>query len=252
MRRVGIIDWWRGWMILGVTLYHALYDWTIYFGHPLPWFTNLIVFRGAPWILAGSFMLMSGISCHYTKSNWRRGTLTLGIGLGLTVVTMWFSPANPIRFGIMHLLGCCMLLFPLLWPLLRRLHYIPGLLLCFFLFLFTFNIYYRGTLGFPGLWEYVLPRSFYENNWAFIFGMPYPGFASADYYPLVPWVFLFFTGAYIGVWFKQDLAPGWMYKPRGGVITWIGRRTMPIYLLHQPLLLPILAGLSQLITKGSV
>lgn len=239
-RRVGLIDQWRGIMIIGVVIYHILFDITVVFGKSLPWFTNIYVFRGAPWLLAGSFMLISGISCNYSKSNLRRGIQTLAVAMAITAITVFFLPGMGIKFGILHLLGSCMLLYWALWGIMGRIKPIAGIALCLLLFILTFNIYYRNSIGIIGLWELPIPQEVVNLPGGFIIGLTPPGFESADYYPLIPWMFLFFTGAYWGMIIKAGRAPSWFYGSSKGILTWIGKRTMPIYLAHQPIALCIL------------
>lgn len=238
-KRVGILDLWRGIMITGVVLYHALYDITMVYGKRMAWFTDTPVFRTAPWILAGSFILIAGISSHYSKNNWRRGLQTLGVALAITVVTM-FIPGLAIKFGVLHLIGVCVLLYALVWRGLGKVHPGFGFVLFAGLFLLTFHIYYRGAVGIPGVWEVSPPQSLYESSWGFLFGMPPRDFTSADYYPLLPWGLLFFAGAFLGEYIKRGRAPGWVYASHKGILARVGKKTMPLYLIHQPVLLPLL------------
>ena len=58
-----------------------------------------------------------------------------------------------------------------------------------------------------------------------------------DYFPILPWIFLFIAGYFLNRILK---ARGWDEKffARGNVpvLNWLGRHTLPIYLIHQPVL----------------
>lgn len=65
-------------------------------------------------------------------------------------------------------------------------------------------------------------------------------FASADYYPLLPWIFLFLAGYWLGVAFLQRRAPEFCYREHLSALGWIGRHALIIYLVHQPVVYGVL------------
>ena len=69
----------------------------------------------------------------------------------------------------------------------------------------------------------------------FILGFDVPIY-SADYYPLMPWIFLFFVGTFLGRFFKNGTAPKFFKADVLQPIGFIGRHTLIIYLLHQPII----------------
>ena len=71
-------------------------------------------------LVAATFMFIAGITCRFSRSNWKRGGLTLLAALALTVGTLLVMPSQQIWFGILHFMGSAMLLFALLDPLLSR------------------------------------------------------------------------------------------------------------------------------------
>ena len=88
-RRVHLMDELRGVLIIGVVLYHLLYDLAVLFPVGIPWmFSDWM--NSVRNICAGALIVVSGISCHYTRSNWRRGLRAFGLGMLLTVVTALF------------------------------------------------------------------------------------------------------------------------------------------------------------------
>ena len=91
----------------------------------------------------------------------------------------------------------------------------------------------HGHLAFFGT---ELPEFLYNARWLFFAGFMPPGFYSADYFPLIPWLFLFWTGLF--AW--RIIGPKLADVPRIGACEWISRRTLLIYLLHQPVAYGIL------------
>lgn len=43
-----------------------------------------------------------------------------------------------------------------------------------------------------------VPEAFYSNVFTAALGFPYPGFSSSDYFPLLPWCFVFIGGTVLG------------------------------------------------------
>ena len=97
-------------------------------------------------------------------------------------------PSQLILFGILHCLGVAMMLYPLLAPLVERLPVWAGVLLSAALYLLTAGIGQR-VLGF-GPFTVPLPDALYDCGFLFPLGLHPRIFASADYYPLLPWIFL--------------------------------------------------------------
>ena len=68
-------------------------------------------------------------------------------------------------------------------------------------------------------------------------GFPGPGFVSSDYFSLLPWLLLFWTG-----YFLYRLRPAEPLLPdiRLPGFSAMGRHSLLIYLLHQPVLYALL------------
>lgn len=63
----------------------------------------------------------------------------------------------------------------------------------FLLFLLVRDVN-SGFLGFAGVPVLHLPQSWYASTLTTALGFPYPGFVSSDYFSLLPWLLLFWTG----------------------------------------------------------
>lgn len=236
-RRVHLMDELRGVLIIGICLYHLLYDLAVIFPVGIPWMFD-------PWmnhirnVMTGSLIVISGISCHYARSNLRRGLRTFGLGMVLTVVTGLVIPSQFILFGILHFFGSMMMLYGLLEPVMKRIPAIPGLLGSVLLFLLTWNIY----SGFVKIFGMVirLPGFLYDHPLLYPLGFACAGVSSADYYPLMPWGFLFFAGTFLGRYVRAGRFPKVCYQSHLPRLAWIGSHTMAIYLIHQPVIYGIL------------
>jgi len=73
-------------------------------------------------------------------------------------------------------------------------------------------------------------------QWLYPLGLTAPGFRSADYFPLLPWFFLFLTGTVLGGWCLSHRDSRLLTKFLPAVLTWPGRHSLIIYILHQPVL----------------
>lgn len=236
--RVHLIDEVRGLAILLMVVYHTFYDLVMIFGLRIDAFfsttVNLLVI-----LFAGLFIFISGTACHYSRNNLKRGAVCFALGLVFTAGTALIMPEELILFGILHLLGCCMMLFPLLAPLIRRIPPLVGIMGSLLLFLLLFPVS-DGFVGIPGLFSIPLPRALYDVQWLFWLGFPSPSFFSADYFPLLPWFFCFTAGTFFGVLVKEKRLPNWVYSRHCPPLAFIGRHTLIIYLLHQPIVYGIL------------
>ena len=82
-----------------------------------------------------------------------------------------------------------------------------------------------------------------ENRWLYPVGFMYQGFSSADYFPLMPWLFLFIMGTVLGGWCLKNRENRILTAPLPAPMTFLGRHSLLIYLIHQP----VLYGLSFLL-----
>lgn len=238
--RYGWLDSVRGLWLISMIAYHLCYDLHYLFQQPLSWYTGDIGYFWQQSILMG-FLLIAGFSAVLSHRPARRGWIIFGGGLLVTAVTVLFLPAETIWFGVLTLIGCAYLLVALgrsLWEKLPPATAAGGALV---LFLLTKNLP-AGYLGFGNLRLLDLPASLYTTWGGAFLGFPGPTFSSADYVPLLPWVFLFFTGYFLGRQFLRK--EKWRSKlPQGGAIpgiSWIGQHSLIVYLLHQPLLYGLL------------
>ena len=96
-----------------------------------------------------------------------------------------------------------------------------------------------------------MPYNLYFSKYLAVIGLPGPGFRSADYFPLLPWFFLFLFGCFIGKWFKERKIPDFMMNKHSAFLSKIGSNTLAIYIVHQPIIYGVLYAFFWVIEKGS-
>ena len=143
-------------------------------------------------------------------------------------------PGNAVWFGVLGLLGSAMVILIPLDKILHKISPYIGMTGSFLLFLLTKQINI-GTLGLEGLAEWTLPKGLYQNYLTAYIGFPPSYFYSTDYFSLIPWLFLFITGYFVyKVFEKRD----WLVKLPDiqlAPLSWLGKHSLIIYMLHQPL-----------------
>ena len=109
-RRVILFDELRGVMILSMLAYHICYDLAEVVRLPgMGWFYS----DAAGWwqlSICGTFILISGACCFYSKNNLKRGLRLFLLGMLFTLVTALIVPDLLIVFGLLHFLGIAVLL----------------------------------------------------------------------------------------------------------------------------------------------
>lgn len=224
--RIQSIDALRGFCLILMVAYHFFYDLVNFLEVP-GWILSNPVFDVLQPFFAGVFIALSGISSRFSRSNTKRGIEVLAVSLVVTAVTSLMG--SPVIFGILHLLGFCMVFYGLtnrLWDKLPE-KAAPFI----YIALIAASAALRGILN-PvktgGLW---------------IVGFYRPGFYSSDYFPVLPWVFVFLLGTWLGKLVTDRKLPDWVYTVKPPVFPAIGRKSLLIYVLHQP----VLYGITMLI-----
>ena len=230
-RRPGL-DTLRGMTLVSMMVYHACWDLVYLFRQDWAWYRS---FGAHLWqqSICWTFILLSGYCFHLGHHRLRRGLLSLGGGALVSAVSQ--VAGSPIHWGVLTLLGAAALLTIPLDSLLRRLPARAGLAGSFCLF-FLLREVNQGYLGFEGAALLTLPADWYQNSLTALLGFPGPDFFSADYFSLLPWLFLFWTG-----YFLYRLRPeGEGRELRLPLVTTLGRHSLVAYLLHQPLIYGVL------------
>lgn len=239
--RVYLIDELRGFAIFCMVFYHAFFDMSSLFnldiGDKL-----LNVFMPVEPVFAGLFVFISGISSRLSHNNLKRGLKLLAVSLLVTLATyifdLLFDMNILIMFGILHMLAISMLAFSAFKPLLDKLKPLWGLII----FSLIFIISYFAMQNFSGQ---INP----SHNLFAPLGFHNGSFRSSDYFPLIPWIFIFIAGSYLGIYIKEGKTPEWALKSRSTFFQFLGRNSLIIYILHQPVILLILQLISLIINR---
>lgn len=215
--RIPFLDLWRSAAVWAMVVYHFLFT-TRNFGY----LSDAVLFSTPMNILQKliccSFIFISGVSCGLSRSNFKRGLRTL---LAAAVVTAGSLLVNdPIKFGILHFMGFAMLIWALCGETLKKLPRFLAPVLWIALFALT------------AVWTVRTPVTV---GWLFPLGFYRPDFYSADYFPLFPWIFLFFLGAWASKEFKRRASGRFLSRDYPETLLWAGRHSLLVYLLHQPI-----------------
>ena len=233
-KRIWELDVLRGVCILGMVVVHLIYDLQTFFS--LPFLADSRLFDLIKQWGGVLFLLISGICVTLGSHPVRRGLIVFACGLVCSAVTagMYFlnmaDKSIIIYFGVLHCLGVCMLL----WPLFKRL-----------------PVWALGLLGLGltvlGLW--ISGNVVVDFPWLIPLGLVPEDFASSDYFPLLSNLGFFLVGAFLGKTLyrkKETLLP--RVNPANPVLaffTRLGKWSLPVYLLHQP----VITGLLYLILE---
>lgn len=234
MKRYRLIDALRGASVISMVLYHLMFDVVYVIGVDIPWYSAA---PGHIWqqSICRSLIFIAGMSFCMSRSTLRRGIIISICGAVVSTATILADEKLAIRLGILTFTGAAYLIMTLLRPLMKRIPSMGGLLSSLLLFALTRGVP-RGYIGFDELPLLRLPKVLYSRPGAAFFGFPSPSFHSADYFPLIPWIFMFAAGYFFWKiikgrkYFDRVMALG--FRP----LEWIGRHTIVIYILHQPIL----------------
>ena len=231
-KRYNLIDILRGLAVLNMILYHFIWD-LVYFGFNVAWYNSKIGYLWQQYI-CWSFIFIAGFSFCLGKNNLKRGTKTFLFGLVLSLATIVFVPQNRVLFGILTLIGSCLIIVNFIEKFLKKIDIYAGFVISFILFAVSKNIA-KGYIGFSNL-HLKLPDFLYTNNITAYLGFPYKTFYSTDYFPIFPWIFLFVCGFYCFLIFERRDYLKYLENIRLRPLEFFGQNAFLIYILHQPIL----------------
>lgn len=233
--RIHTIDELRGFAVFCMIFFHAFFTFGYFFNFKSG--TALYeFFNPAEPYFAGLFILISGLACNLSHSNLERGIKLAIISLLVSLVTfLVLGSKDMISFGILHFLSAGMIIYGLSNKYLKLIPSILGIIINFFLFILTYSTP-SGKLGLPFLFSINLPKELYSTEFLYMFGFPSKNFISLDYFPIIPWLFLFIVGTYSGRIAVKHKFPKFMFKKRIPPLAFLGRHSLIIYLAHQPVI----------------
>ena len=225
--RIWELDALRGFCILCVIVVHTLFDLIFFYGAEISlpdWYVFVQQYGGV------IFVILSGLCATLGSRSVTRGLVVFGFGMAISVVTagmyfLGFAGRDVIVwFGVLHLLGICMMLYPLY----RRLS-TPVLCALAVVFVVTGYLFGHVTVTCPAL---------------FPLGLTTAQFTSSDYFPLLPHLGWYMLGTVLGRRFYRDqktLLPGSFSRSVAArFLCWCGRQSLWIYVAHQPIVYGVL------------
>lgn len=234
-QRIFLLDELRGFAVICMVLHHCFYDIGYLLG--LDWgyevFDFLCYFQPIFWVI---FIVTSGICTNLSRNSTKRGLILLSISLVITGVTAVIMPAlgfegEEIYFGVIHCLACCMIIAGLLKKVTSKIPTAVGMIGSLALFAITYNLQF-GKIGIGSL-SLTLPEFLSEVNFLFPLGITGSSFESADYFPLMPWFFIFAFGIFSGIVMTKKGFPEYAYRSRSKVLQVVGKNSLWVYVFHQ-------------------
>ncbi len=229
--RIVSIDLIRGFTVLLMIIYHQIWN-LVYFG---VLDVNLAAARVQvfPRTIGSSFLLLAGMSLYlsYRKRCRRqpfgdirrafliRGLKIFGWGMMVSLATAFLMP-NWVVFGILHLIGVSIMAGALLLPYAK------------WTWIAAVGLFAWAVFGVD------IPI---HSIWLLPLGITEVYRPMVDYYPVIPWMGMSLIGLSLGRWLYPQGAPaqakGHASSASLRLLHWAGQRSLPIYLIHQPLLL---------------
>ena len=229
-KRIQSIDALRGLAVVLMVIHHFLFDLCAYLDAPAWLFTNPL-FDTLHLIFATLFILLSGVCSRFSRSNIRRGIIVYAIAFCISVVTGLVD--MPDRFGVLHLLGTCMLFYGITHRIWESAPDVIMPLLC------------AGLIALSLIAVKYLPL---PGKYCWMFGWIDNDFFSSDYFPIFPWLFVFLLGTWLGKYIKDRRFPDRFYSFTVPILPWVGRKALYIYIIHQPVLLGITLLIKRMIS----
>ena len=191
-----------------------------------------------------AFIFLSGFCCRMSRNPVKRGLIVSLCGLIITVVTLFVNPEEPIVYGVLTVIGASMLLSTLFKKTVNE----KNAPVFFFVFLALFLLTVRIHYGYIGIYTHPVihyPKSWYQTTKPLsyvtaFFGLPGKGFLSADYFPIIPWFFIFMSGYSLKAWIFDRIKTKKFMNFRLEPISFLGRYSLWVYLIHLPVILGIL------------
>lgn len=235
--RYQLLDILRGVAILAMAVFHIGWD-LYYFGY-----SNVDVTSELGWVvfqksILTSFLLLVGASLVLAHGQgirwrqfWRRFAVLVAAALLVTAGTYWMFPDYFVFFGVLHAIA----LFSLIGLAFLRLN--PWLTATIGALVIGANFAYTNTafatreLGWIGFWPTSPPTS--------------------DVVPIFPWLGVVLLGIagmrlILASPLADRLAGIRSDEPVARGLAWIGRWSLPIYVLHQPLIIGLIWGFSMI------
>jgi uncharacterized membrane protein len=230
------IDLFRGIAVLMMVIFHTVFDLSFFSILPLNVSTGF--WRSFAVLTAFIFIFLVGTSLNISRYRiiarsgrasyilyLKRGVTILGLGVLITAVTFLAIGEGFIIFGVLHCIGASILIAPLFFGRPRT-----GSIAAVLILVAGFLV--AGISG---------------SVWFAWLGIHPPYFYTLDYFPLLPWLGVVLLGLTAGTYLYPQGKRAFPLSDQSpectGLICWMGRHSLILYLVHQPVILIILAAL---------
>lgn len=232
-KRVAALDTLRGAAIIFVVVYHLLYDLSV-FGVNLPFFYSRTM-EIIHFVFLAILMSVSGICTAFSRNIFKRGAVIYLLGEGITLVTSLLLPSERIVFGVLSFFGMMMLIYGVCKPVLDKLN--PYVMLAVWIVLYiVFRDFSSEQVIQLGFTDITVRTTAAAAAYLYPIGITAPSFRSSDYFALIPWGFIFMAGTALSKPVSQRKLPKQFYEIKCPPIDFLGRNTLIIYVLHQPVI----------------
>ncbi|MBU1681220.1 DUF1624 domain-containing protein [Candidatus Micrarchaeota archaeon] len=213
------IDAFRGVAIVLMIIFHLTFDLEflriVHFNFEDLW---LVLFQR---VVGTMFLLLVGISLILSekknnegyKRHLKRAVKLGAVALLISIATWIVAPTDFIKFGVIH----CIAVSTLMAPLFFRFKWL-NLILGIILIITGISVHYT------------------EIDYLFWLGWITHTYTALDHYPLIPWFGVVLIGLFLG-----KVMPEFKVKNKlTESLTYLGRNSLLIYVIHQPLIISLL------------
>lgn len=237
LQRLGFIDATRGLAIIGVVIFHFVWD------LEFAGFISGVAFHPI-WLafgktLAGSFMVLVGVSlllAHqkgFKLNAFLKRFLVIALAASIISIVTWLIfPESFIYFGILHAIAVASLVGIAFLKLPAYITLTVGV------FILLAPTFYASAI--------------FDTRWLAWIGFSRNPPTSNDFVPVFPWLGLTLIGMATtkliqSLRWPVQLSSFSSTNQIVNLLQWFGRKSLPIYLIHQPILLAIILPLSSLL-----
>lgn len=229
-KRVIWVDALRGLAVMLMVGYHFCFDLN-YFGVIHQDFNESLFWLSARAVIVSLFLSLVGISLVLASARrgrhfWIRESRLLSAAIAVSIGSYLMFPQSFIYFGILHFI----LVASLIGSFLLELYWVNLVMGCAIL---GFGLNYSNRV--------------FDQPWLQWIGLMTHKPYTEDYVPIFPWLGVVLIGIFVGKLFFENLKPGWLLEDAKALQfpALLGRHSLAIYLLHQPILIGTLYLLIQ-------
>ena len=225
------VDFARGIAIIMMVIFHTLFDIAFLGIYPVEVYSGF--WRIFAYVTATLFVFLVGISLTLSAARsaprlqgfayaWKfisRGLWIFALGMVVTVVTWLYLGEGYVIFGILQLIGVSVMIGPLFFRFGQK-NIVLGVIVI------LAGLAVQGVVG---------------PAWLLWLGIHPPSFYSVDYTPLLPWFGVVLIGISAGQWLYPEGVRRFslpdLRLSSARAISFLGRHSLLIYFVHQPVIL---------------